>query len=347
MTQPTTSRLGRAIASCGRRFRRLRIRVSRSRRCSAASRGLRCASDWPGSRWGPRSSGAFGAWQRNMRGFAAVLAHEWRQVIIDGTSAALVLVLIATIGYAVVHGAHVIERDHATLDGFLNAETAEVATERTRDAVIVARIDRGEFTTLPEWSNDPAFTPIYADWEFRIHRSAVYPDSSLAFLAMGQRDVYPAAYYPDLPGQFFKETIPSAERDDSPVALMIGRFDLAFVIQYLLPLFVIALSYDLLASEKESGVLALLLSQPVTVRQLVVAKVVVRASLVFGISVAVAITAMLVVGLKNTPGTTLLLGLFVMVMAAYIASWFGIALIVNARGKSAGANAVTLTIRAM
>lgn len=279
-----------------------------------------------------------------MRVFTAVLAHEWRQLLTDRTAAVVASVLVATVGYAIVHGAHALERDHASLNSFMSAEAAEVARHRDRDAAMIARIDRGEFATLPEWSNDPAFTPIYADWEFRIHRSAVYPDSPLAFLATGQRDVYPAAYYPDVPGQFFKETIPSAERDDSPIALMIGQFDLAFVIQYLLPLFVIALSYDLLASEKESGVLALLLSQPVTVRQLVLAKLTVRASVVFGTAIAVAGVAAIMAGARNGPGVSLLLSLFALATAAYIACWFGIALVVNARGKSAGANAVALVV---
>jgi ABC-2 type transport system permease protein len=278
-----------------------------------------------------------------MRQVHAILHHEWHRIVSDRSGIVLVSVLAAAVGYAVLHGAGDLRRDRTTLDGFLAQESAEVAMQQGRDATMIARIDRGEFSTLPEWSNDPAFTPIYADWEFRIHRSAVYPDSPLAFLAVGQRDVYPAAYHPDEPGQFFKEVIPSAERDDNPLAAMIGHFDLAFVIEYLLPLFVIALSYDLLASEKESGVLALVLSQPLTVRRLIGAKLFVRATLVFGTSIAVmAVTLML--SHVEGPGTSLLLGLYLAATVAYVASWFGVALIVNARGKNAAANAVTLAV---
>jgi ABC-2 type transport system permease protein len=278
-----------------------------------------------------------------MRQVRVILHHEWRRIVTDRGAAVLVVVLACAVGYAVLHGASELRRDRATLEGFLAAEAAEVARQRSRDAAVIARIDHGEFSTLPEWNNDPAFTPIYADWEFRIHRSAVYPDSPLAFLALGQRDIYAAAYHPDEPGQFFKEVIPSAERDDNPLAVMIGHFDLAFVIQYLLPLFVIALSYDLLASEKESGVLALLLSQPVTVRRLIGAKLFVRASLIFGTSIT-AMAVSLAVSRIEGSGTSLLLGLYIAATAAYVAIWIGIALIVNARGKNGAANAVTLAV---
>ena len=41
---------------------------------------------------------------------------------------------------------------------------------------------------------------------------------------------------------------------------------------------------------------------------------------------------------------SLLLGLYIAATAAYVAIWLGIALIVNARGKNAAANAVTLAV---
>ena len=51
-----------------------------------------------------------------------------------------------------------------------------------------------------------------------------------------------------------------------------GRFDLAFVLIYLYPLLILALTYNLLSAEKEQGTLALALSQPVSLRTLVSAR---------------------------------------------------------------------------
>ncbi len=63
---------------------------------------------------------------------------------------------------------------------------------------------------------------------------------------------------------------------ESPLTLLAGRFDLSFVVLYLLPLFLLALSYDLLASEREDGRLALLLIQPVALPRLFTAKLLAR-----------------------------------------------------------------------
>lgn len=73
-----------------------------------------------------------------------------------------------------------------------------------------------------------------------------------------------------------KETMLAASEIENPHRLLTGRFDLAFVLIYLYPLLILALAYNLLSIENEQGTLVLTLSQPVSVRTLVAAKVALR-----------------------------------------------------------------------
>ena len=83
---------------------------------------------------------------------------------------------------------------------------------------------------------------------------------------------------------------------------MVGRFDLAFVVVYLLPLLVLALSFNVLSEEREQGTLALTLSQPVSARGVVAAKLAFRALLVVGMVLAVSLAGILVAGASTRPG---------------------------------------------
>ena len=65
-----------------------------------------------------------------------------------------------------------------------------------------------------------------------------------------------------------------------------GQFDVAFVVLFLYPLLIFAVSFDLTASERERGTLRLVLAQPVHLRDVVAGKMIARALLV-GLPVAI------------------------------------------------------------
>ncbi|NIP70531.1 MAG: ABC transporter permease subunit, partial [Planctomycetales bacterium] len=58
--------------------------------------------------------------------------------------------------------------------------------------------------------------------------------------------------------------------------LAAGSFDVAFVLIFVLPIFIVALTFDLLSKEKEQGTLALVLAHGVSVQTYVAAKVTAR-----------------------------------------------------------------------
>ncbi len=92
--------------------------------------------------------------------------------------------------------------------------------------------------------------------------TAVLPPAPLPLLATGQSDLSPGHENVVL----WKLAAPGDTRAEleNPSHLMAGRFDLAFVLVWLYPLFLLALIYDLMAGDREAGTLRLALAQGVT-----------------------------------------------------------------------------------
>ena len=122
-----------------------------------------------------------------------------------------------------------------------------------------------------------------------------------------------------------------------------GPLDLIFLLVQLLPLVVIALSYELLAGDRERGMLSLLLSYPMRLRDLLWAKVLARGLvlaglLALGLIVAIARGA---IALDQAGAWGDLAWLVVLVMS-WAGFWFAAAIAVNAWGRSSSGNALTL-----
>ncbi len=164
---------------------------------------------------------------------------------------------------------------------------------------------------------------------------ALHHPTAWAGLALGQRDVNP--YYLKLrllglQGQLY------ASENVNPVKALSGNFDLAFVVVYLFPLLIIALGFNLLSSEREQGILPLLLAQPVSATQLVLAKLAFRLAVVLGLGALLSAVglAWARVPLDGRVGLWLALG------GVYCLFWFGVVLLATAGQRSSSFNAVAL-----
>ena len=104
----------------------------------------------------------------------------------------------------------------------------------------------------------------------RLSRLVYNKPTSLAALSIGQTDLLP--YFINLKYSALSRQILIAQ-PTNPEKLMVGNIDLTFVLIQLLPLFMIALGYNLLASEKEAGILSVMLSFPITEMKLLIYKV--------------------------------------------------------------------------
>lgn len=170
-------------------------------------------------------------------------------------------------------------------------------------------------------------------------RHAVMPYAPLAPVAFGQSDLLPNDYRITYRS---KANFLDDGELENPWNLMTGRFDLAFVIVTLLPLVILALSYNLVSAEREQGSLRLLLAQPVTLGRIVAGKLAARALLVFGTMLAAGLLPLLVLRPIVGGGATLQWLWFTATVFAYGAFWFALATAVNALNRSSAFNALVL-----
>lgn len=171
-------------------------------------------------------------------------------------------------------------------------------------------------------------------------RTALLPYEALAPLALGQSDMQPNYYRVTYRSR--ASFMDDAELE-SPWHLLSGPFDPLFVIVYLLPLAVLALSWNLLSAEREQGTLKLLLSQPLTALTLAAGKAALRAAALLGTS-AVVLGGVLLwqrPELRNAAGALAMVWALGLV-AAYALFWLALATAVNALGRSSAFNALVL-----
>lgn len=171
------------------------------------------------------------------------------------------------------------------------------------------------------------------------HYAAMQP-APLAAFAIGQSDLNP--YYYRITAGGGLSFLGDFELQN-PRAMQIGHFDIAFLVIYLLPVFILILSYDILSTEKEKGILALALSQPVSLHAFVNSKIWWRACfLLIAIGLLGLLCALVagadVLGVETWIG----FGLWAGVVCLYALFWFTLAVLINAYGRSSASNGVFL-----
>lgn len=261
-----------------------------------------------------------------------VMKNEWRLLIADRTLWLVSVLFLGLIAYGLYNGLSQIEFKNQAVSGIYEQERG-ILQERVSQH---RRIMAGE--EIPDPFANPV-DPASMGGAFGA-RHAVMPARPLAPLALGQSDM--------LPG-YFKVTYHSKVHFihnsdiENPWHLLSGHFDLAFVIIYLFPLLIFALSYNLLSAEREQGTLRMLLSQPLALSTLVMGKVTVRALVLLGFAVLAPICVLLAVGPDSLlAGSATPLMLWVLLVVVYGLFWFALAVAINVLGRSSSANAMIL-----
>lgn len=198
--------------------------------------------------------------------FALQLQYEWKHLLRSPVSWLLMIFLGAAMAFGAYNGKQRIARRQAAI-----AELQQAQTERfTALAAEADSIAKGLKKT-DRWWLDPT-NPLAIGALRRGGGTLALQPAPEQALAIGMSDLQPEAFT-----LLIGEQYPRSSSDyDNPARLALGAFDLAFVIVYLLPLFVIAFTYNLLSGEREQGTLALLVSQPVEARQVFVFKLLAR-----------------------------------------------------------------------
>jgi ABC-2 type transport system permease protein len=274
-----------------------------------------------------------------------VVRHEWRTLLAERAVWLVVGVFAVAIGYATLNGAALMSRQQQGLQRFVQVQESKTARLRQRAREMETYLATGgELSALPKYERyEYDFGPLDPRYASAANAlSAALSPPPLAVLAVGQSDLYPVAH---TVSWWNVETVSAAEQTASPLKLSTGNFDLAFVALYLFPLFILALSFDLPASEKERGTLGLLLSQPISLSTLLIGKITIRALLVFSSALFFTLAGLALSGFGLTaPQTPARLLVWILIAALYGVFWFSLAVFVNGCGQSAASNALILVV---
>ena len=208
--------------------------------------------------------------------------------------------------------------------------------EMSRQRDVIARIQpqqAADVAAIAKWvskdgdAGNAAYYTFHATWD---------APSALAFAAIGQRDVVP--YILRVRALGLEAQLYESENYNAELALP-GRFDWAFVLTYIAPLFVIILFHDLKSGEREAGRFNLLAAMARSERGLWRRRIVLRlGSLWLMLALPFAVGA--IVSGASFDGITM----YFLVSAAYLVFWTLLCLWIGSRGWSSVTNAATLAV---
>jgi ABC-2 type transport system permease protein len=168
----------------------------------------------------------------------------------------------------------------------------------------------------------------------------VLPVSALAPLSLGQADSYPHAA--TLHALRTAHTIFDTQARatiENPAMLAAGRFDLAFVIVFLLPLFLLAGAYDIWTHERDVGTADFILSQPQRPAMVLAAKLLARSGVLLLALILVVLICLLAATMKNGWDASGLAQTALLLML-HGSFWLLIALAVNLRARNSAQAAI-------
>lgn len=265
-----------------------------------------------------------------MKGFESVFIQEWMILKHNSTWWAILGLLLVLTVLAALNG---------------SARTNQMAE-------LGADLNRGELqtqtalqNTVARWEANPEGDPPSVASPGALGLSVlshytVLPPTPLAALSIGQSDVQPTYYkvsaHPAL-------TFLNESEIQNPLNVLAGSFDVAFVIVFLLPIFIVALTFDLMSKEKERGVLGLVLAHGVSKTAFIIAKGAARALLIFVLLLVVGLAAVVMTEPNLASGAMWArFGLWFLVVSLYAFFWFALALFVNSLNKPSVTNGVIL-----
>ncbi|MEM8762957.1 MAG: DUF3526 domain-containing protein [Bacteroidota bacterium] len=254
--------------------------------------------------------------------FKLLLRSKWIQL--------LSVVLLLLFGFATYNGLQTVQKRKKDI----TAARIEMKTSDTMMLKLLDSVEQGLAVSVPRWTI-PSSPMAVGNYHPRVAAMDAEPT---AFIATGQADLFTHFVRPKVSGDDF--ALNFAEMT-SPVQLLFGSFDLAFVIVYLLPLLIIAFSYNVLSAEKESGSLRLLAAQPLRLQTWVLQKLGLRFFWLILLVLVSMIVIFALAGINPLNQGVNFFGLFGLT-TVYALFWFALAFLVNLWIGGSAKNAVAL-----
>ncbi len=160
----------------------------------------------------------------------------------------------------------------------------------------------------------------------------------LSFISLGQSDFFPYHYRISIRNRQLYSFLAGDDKMENPINQQNSNFDLAFVLIWLLPLFVITFSYNILSSEKEFGTLKLLKASSISITKILLIKILLRFIIITSISIVSILLLFYLYGVNISDNMSGISKLFLFI-CSYTLFWFLISAIVNLFSKSSIVNA--------
>lgn len=236
---------------------------------------------------------------------------EWRLLFRERSVLVLLALFTIVLGYAISNGLSLAEAQRKEADA-LSAEAAQ--------------FDRQVRATLERQALDPRQA-------MGAGHLALLPPPEFAALSGGQADLLPSHERVIL----WRTEDPSDAKIGiaNPTRLLTGRFDLAFVLIWLFPLFLLALIYDLCAGDRESGTLRLALSRGIGAWKLLGVRALARGTPMIALAIGGVLFAALLSGSGISVGVLVAMG----IVLAYGLFWCAVSMLANCFVRSAAAAA--------
>ncbi|QRR00852.1 ABC transporter permease [Dyadobacter sandarakinus] len=161
------------------------------------------------------------------------------------------------------------------------------------------------------------------------------PPAPWARFAIGQRDVNPYTLKVKMlaiEGQLYDSEL------NNPLTLLVGNLDTSFIFIFLFPLLIIALLYNVISDEVESGVWKFVRTTTGSIGQTIAGKLLIRYTVVILITLAIFALSVIALQLPLTGPTFQLM----LILLPYVLFWLLVGTLVVGMGKSSAFNATTL-----
>ncbi len=261
-----------------------------------------------------------------------IIQFEWLRLKKSGLFKSLIMVLVIFLTAAFYTG---VRQDQFRKNSIQFIQDKEQKSHNEFKSV-VAELERKNEEFKGNGHRDPS-SPLGAA-NSTGNRTFYLPPTDLSFINIGESDVKPNYYRL---GLYKKTTLFHAAEIENASVLYNGHFDIGFVLVFILPLLVIALTYNLASFDKEHGTFGLLLSGSTSFKQIVTARFLFRGLVLFASSVLLIVLGIVFTG--NFPAfATANFWILLVIIALYITFWCGVSYFVNSYQKSSSFNASIL-----
>ncbi|MET3114172.1 ABC-2 type transport system permease protein [Pedobacter sp. CG_S7] len=255
-----------------------------------------------------------------------IFLFEWKNLLRNPLSIIMLFFFVGIGIYSIQYGNKVLKKQLVVIDSL----------RKTYKAQIVSSIKKFHAdTTTIKGKRDYNNVAKPSSVNYLIKPVAIFNPNSFSALAIGQRDVLP--FYKEVSSErSFTQAYPS--EISNPEVLAMGNFDLSFIIVNLLPLLMIASSYNTLSQEKEQGTYRLLMLQSNYPQKLIFYKLLFKVLIVLSLTYGLNCYAIYVTG-KTIPVNNLEVFTWFLVSTSYLVFWSAVCYLLISLQKSSATTA--------